>query len=284
MSIHRFTETEQFQTIIISLLNDAKSMKTTRHLLTEITVSGSNKYIKNPYIMNASTPITAGHDLLRAMTEKNVWKWDRSKLLKTFQKMPTRTAEIINYTWPITSDQNRLDLSTGLYYSAYRANDYLKVVACTISHLRCWMHSIIYNTDVLVLEHDVRFVKPFYPKTIYDANKSFGIVSINDPRKATRQSHSYHYQLSEGFKRDQNNLQPVPTVNGPGDNPVPQGLPGNSAYIIQPWAAKLVIAKMCEVGVWPNDALMCKEFFPWMKCVYPYMTSIQTNVTSSTTT
>ena len=74
-------------------------------------------------------------------------------------------------------------------------------------------------------------------------------------------------------------LQPVPTVD---DAEVPQGLAGNSAYLITPKGAKKLLDKVREVGIWANDALMCKQFFPWMQVVYPYYTTIQRGLKSTT--
>ena len=75
-------------------------------------------------------------------------------------------------------------------------------------------------------------------------------------------------------------LQSVPYVD---DWDVPQGLAGNSAYMISPKAAKKLLNKVKEIGMWPNDALMCKQMFPWLEVVYPYYTTIQKGLTSTTT-
>ena len=65
---------------------------------------------------------------------------------------------------------------------------------------------------------------------------------------------------------------------------MPQGLAGNSAYIIKPAFAKKLIDKLKEKGGWPNDSLMCKQFFPdQLKVVYPYFTKVQ-GIQSTTTT
>jgi GR25 family glycosyltransferase involved in LPS biosynthesis len=75
-------------------------------------------------------------------------------------------------------------------------------------------------------------------------------------------------------------LQPVPTID---EMDVPQGLAGNSAYMISPKGAKKLLDKVREVGMWPNDALMNKQFFPWLEVVYPYYTTIQRGLRSTTT-
>jgi hypothetical protein len=102
-----------------------------------------------------------------------------------------------------------------------------------------------------------------------------GILGLNDPRGATRRSDVFHNVASSKM-----GLQDVPTVD---DMQVPQGLAGNSAYLITPTAAKKLLDKVREVGIWANDALMCKQFFPWMQVVYPYYTTIQRGLKSTTT-
>lgn len=110
---------------------------------------------------------------------------------------------------------------------------------------------------------------------------SGGICGLNDPRGATRKAALYDFkvraQLEDGI-----GITTVPYVDDPGDLPLPSGLAGNSAYVIKPWAAQKLLDKVKEVGIWPNDALMCRQFFPWLQQYYPYYTRVQN--TPSTTT
>ena len=66
------------------------------------------------------------------------------------------------------------------------------------------------------------------------------------------------------------------------DPPYPQGLAGHSAYYIEPEGAKELLDKVETYGMFPNDAYMCRELFPWIRVVYPYYTRISGE--SSTTT
>ena len=50
---------------------------------------------------------------------------------------------------------------------------------------------------------------------------------------------------------------------------------GNSAYIIKPALAKSVIDKFKEIGMWPNDALLCKQLFPMIGQTKTYYTTVQ---------
>ena len=61
------------------------------------------------------------------------------------------------------------------------------------------------------------------------------------------------------------------------DKSVPQGLAGNSAYIMNPIPARRLFEIMDDVGLWPNDALMCKQLLGghMMRQAYPYFTTLQ---------
>jgi GR25 family glycosyltransferase involved in LPS biosynthesis len=65
---------------------------------------------------------------------------------------------------------------------------------------------------------------------------------------------------------------PVPTID---EFNIPQGLAGNSAYIIKPEGAKNLIEASREHGLWPNDALMCKQIIPNMGVTKTYFTRVQ---------
>ena len=90
----------------------------------------------------------------------------------------------------------------------------------------------------------------------------------------------------------QNNIDSAKDFNGytVSDSPwvdddkyIPQGIAGNSAYVISPNMAIRLLKKVDEVGLWPNDALMCKQFFPnQLKQIYPFVTELQ-GIQSTTT-
>ena len=70
-----------------------------------------------------------------------------------------------------------------------------------------------------------------------------------------------------------------PTID---DISVPQGLAGNSAYIIKPAGAKQMIELVDEYGLWPNDAIMCKQLVKGLGVTKKFYTKVQR--TRSTTT
>jgi GR25 family glycosyltransferase involved in LPS biosynthesis len=108
-----------------------------------------------------------------------------------------------------------------------------------------------------------------------------GICGINNPIGATRKSKIFFDKVKLQLQGKEG-LTLAPYVDESSDLPLPSGLAGNSAYVIKPWAAKKLLEKTAEVGIWPNDALMCRQFFPWLQVSYPFYTTIQN--TPSTTT
>jgi hypothetical protein len=135
----------------------------------------------------------------------------------------------------------------------------------------------------MVLEHDARFKNRFKIEYLTDhttfknptsnppskINFTKGVIGLNQAVGATRKSRVYDENLVHcGVNR-------VLSVDGPNDPPLPSGLAGNSAYIIYPEAAKALLDKTAEVGIWPNDAIMCRQMFPWLYHFKPYFTSVE---------
>lgn len=174
-----------------------------------------------------------------------------------------------NYPWK----GEEYDMKAGLKKIAYNTADPLKRVACFLSHYMLWKKSIDLDEPLLVLEHDAIFIKPFDASSFMKAECD--IISINDPRGATRKSHEYHEKLQKNAQ----SIQRVPTID---DIMIPQGLPGNSAYIVKPSGAKKLLELVREFGAWPNDALMCKQLIQSLASSKIYYTKVQG--TPSTTT
>ena len=177
------------------------------------------------------------------------------------------------WTWPTSPDQDHLDLKTGLYKFCYDAQNQDKKVACSLSHMLLWDKCVVNNEPIIIFESDAYVTRQF-DTSEFDTAK---VCGLNDPRKATRRANIFDEKASSKF-----GLQSVPTVNRIGEQPVPQGLAGHSSYYITPEGAKELLDKVREYGMWPNDAYVCKELFPWIRVVYPYFTRVQD--TESTTT
>lgn len=233
---------------IISMTNDHSSTVATRKCIQSIKNTNSNI---NTFIIDATTPVNLLEHLSYVGFSLNEW------------------------TYPKSPAESIVHLKTGLKITGYRANDYTKVVSCLISHVRLWELCINLNAPILIMEHDAIFTKRFD----FDDLKDYftgGILGLNDPRGATRRSQLYHQKVIEQKNK------PVADVPWIDNKDIPQGLAGNSSYIIKPEAARNLLEKIKDIGMWPNDALMCKQLFPWLQQAYPYYTTVQ-GVKSSTT-
>lgn len=176
--------------------------------------------------------------------------------------------------WTYPWSRPKVDIASGLTLTPYVTADKGKRISCFLSHYYLWKKCAEGNENVLVLEHDALFTKKIDSSV---TSNNYGIIGINDPRGATRKSIIYSNMIQESRYP----VQPVPRI----DNPmVPQGLAGNSAYIIKPWAAKQVLETLSRLGAWPNDALLCYQNFRmnFLGVTKQYYTRVQG--TPSTTT
>ena len=174
------------------------------------------------------------------------------------------------WNYPL-NNAKRTDEKTGMILQGYRTNSLSKVFACLISHARLWLRCVQKNEPIMILEHDAMFTRKFDPDFEWEG----GVLGLNDPRGATFNSAQYHVLVASKGE----GVHKAPYV---ADVSRPQGLAGNSAYIIKPFAAKELLEKLKETGGWPNDALMCNQHFDWIKVLYPYATGLQ-NIESTTT-
>lgn len=234
---------------IISLVNNHQATVSTRLLIESIRTTKSEL---EPIVLPATTPADI-NDGLRSIKEIAAAK--------------------LRWTYPVTPEQDGVDLSTGLRLTHYPTADINRRVACTVSHMRAWQKAIDLDETIVVLEHDALFTRKFSLEPLLEDFKN-GVIGLNDPRGATRKAGLFHQKVSGKM-----GLQPVPEIDS---WDIPQGLAGNSAYVITPKGAKKLLHKTEELGLWPNDALMCRQMFPWLQVVYPYYTKVQG--TASTTT
>ncbi len=237
---------------IISLTNHHPSQMQTRMLISSIKKTKSDL---EGLVIDATTPATFTEDLA---------------------KIDYIDATNLTWSYPVDPTQDRLDMKTGLYLKHYQTDNILAVASCMVSHMRCWQMCIDLYEPVVVLESDAIFTRKF---DMNDLTKDFkgGIIGLNDPRGATRKARVFHEKVSKT-----EGLQKCPTVDEINEDPLPSGIAGNSAYVITPRAAKRLLEKTKELGLWPNDAVMCKQFFPWLQVVYPYYTGLQGGKSTTT--
>lgn len=182
----------------------------------------------------------------------------------------------VAWTWPLYPISNCMDNETGLYKSAYTAVDQRKKMACSLSHIRLWEKCKEENKPILILEHDALFTREFS----YDMVRKYqwGALGINDPRGATRKSKDFYQCV---VRNEVAGVYDVPKVNSIFDAPYPQGLAGNSAYLLRPVAADSLLQLVKKHGIWPNDAIMCQELCPWLRVTYPFYTTVQRTVSTT---
>ena len=168
--------------------------------------------------------------------------------------------------WSYPWEGEVYDFASGLKKRAYAGRDPMRRVACAMSHFRIWAESFNTGQTFLVLEHDAMFTQKLPWEYILEWD--YQIVGINDPRGATRRWNVF----AEGILKDNNFVQPVPAVD---EFNVPQGLAGNSAYIIKPAGAERCLQAAYKYGLWPNDALMCKQLVKGMGVTKEFYTKIQ---------
>lgn len=168
--------------------------------------------------------------------------------------------------WTYPWDTPKHDFATGLLLSPYRTQQKAARIACFLSHYELWKKCATGDEPFLILEHDAIFTRPLNTTAIMKAKCD--IIGINDPRGATRRSMDFHEKIQQ---RPQS-VQPVPRIDKP---EVPQGLAGNSAYIIKPSGAKKMLELVREFGAWPNDAIMCYQLIQGLGVTKTYYTKVQ---------
>jgi len=244
---------------IICDINNSESTAGARRLIQSIRDTDSNLA---PLIVPATTPETLKRDLKVFNLEKKDWNYPQK-------------------------GEKKIDFATGLHLTGYGANDLEKVISCMVSHMRCWMFSLSTQFPSVVLEHDALFVKKFNAfgsidkdtPNKYEVLNSYGIVGLNNPKGATRKSAIYYDEVLKESEISNTFFSGHKLVDAPwvDDNKdAPQGLAGNSAYYISNKMAAKLLRKIQDVGLWPNDALMCKQLFTnQIKQMYPFMTELQ---------
>lgn len=166
-----------------------------------------------------------------------------------------------NYPW-VGKEQC---LQTGLLKAAYKTDNPKARVACALSHYLLWKRCEETDEPLMILEHDAKFVE----KIDFDINDSkMYIIGINNPLGATRRAREFYTTIINNKPW----IQLVPKID---HYDIPQGLAGNSAYIIKPEGASRMLKLVREHGLWPNDALMCRQLVPRLGVTKKFYTQVQ---------
>ena len=187
------------------------------------------------------------------LTESHV-QVDNEFSLKRFDAVTPKTVDnVLNYTglkWNYPWQGEVIDFATGLTKKAYETKNQKARIACALSHYLLWEQCIMLDKPILILEHDSIFIKKidFSPD-----DTGYDIVGINNPIGCTRKSKVFHDKILEKSQF----FQLAPYIDD--DIKVPQGLAGNSAYMVKPEGAHDLIRLVVKHGLWPNDAIMCRQ-------------------------
>lgn len=178
----------------------------------------------------------------------------------------------LKWTWANNNLGKITCQKTGLTHFPYTTSDLRAKIGCSMSHYLLWKKCIELDEPILILEHDAIFLREL-------PNFKFkGICQINDPAGATRKGTWWSQQM---INRNNIGVHEKTWITTENERNIPDGLAGNSAYVIKPWAAEELLNKFHNIGVWPNDAMMCKQLFPYLEEYYPFITKV--NQTQSTT-
>ena len=178
----------------------------------------------------------------------------------------TMKVEGLEWTWAKNNTANDVCPVSGLKQFSYTAKDIRAKIGCSMSHYMLWKHCVNLDEPILILEHDAVFISNF-PQDI----KFNGICQINDPNGATRRGSWWSQQMKQ---RGTTGVHAKTFVTTKTERLIPDGLAGNSAYMIKPWAAKELMGAFHKYGVWPNDATMCRQLFPYLEEYYPFITKV----------
>jgi hypothetical protein len=167
-----------------------------------------------------------------------------------------------NYPW----NQPVRDFATGLLKTPYKTANKISRMSCAITHYELWKSCYTDNENYLILEHDAIWKKKL-EDWVFD-NEKFDIIGINDPSGATRKS-SLFYEL---VQKKEDMIQRPPVID---EEHIPQGIAGNSAYIMKPSGAKKMLDLVAQFGLWPNDAIMCRQLVPTLGVTKTFFTGVQ---------
>ena len=175
----------------------------------------------------------------------------------------------LQWGWANFNTEKLICPHTGIQHFPYNCKNLDNKIGCSMSHYLLWVECYNTKKDILILEHDAVFIKELPP--IYFQ----GICQINDPAGCTPKGGAWSY----GMRKRGPGIWNKTKIDYPDNRP--DGLAGNSAYMIKPHAALALIAAFNNYGVWPNDATICIQLFDYLEELYPFV--VETRQERSTT-
>lgn len=177
----------------------------------------------------------------------------------------------LTWTWADNNTRKLICEKTGLEQFPYTTKDLRSKIACSISHFLLWKKCIELDEPILILEHDAVFISPL-PNIEFN-----GAIQINDPSGG-----GYRGKWHSSYMKKRSTLGSHPlTRKRDIESIIPDGFSGASAYMIKPWAAREFVDAFHKYGVWPNDATICLQLFPWLEEYYPFVTEVRQEKSTS---
>ena len=135
----------------------------------------------------------------------------------------------LKWTWADNNTRITKCPLTGLRQHPYKGANLQAKIGCSMSHFLLWKKCVELDQPILILEHDTIFVRDF-PKDI----NFKGICQINNPRNATPKGAWWSDHMK---KRGTEGVHEKTWVRKPNERMIPDGLAGNSAYMIKPFCS-----------------------------------------------
>jgi GR25 family glycosyltransferase involved in LPS biosynthesis len=193
-------------------------------------------------------------------------KAEKFKAIDQDQAFQSMAEHGLRWTWANGNISNSTCPITGLAQHPY--GDLASKIGCSMSHYLLWQHCVNTQEPILILEHDAVFLRAL-PEIEFK-----GVCMINDPAGATHRGEWWSEHMT---RRGTGVFSKTMVMSGKR----PDGLAGNSAYLIKPHAAQELISAFHALGVWPNDATACIQLFPYLQELFPFVTRVEQ--TQSTT-
>ena len=219
------------------------------------------------YVIRVKDDNTASHAALKilrtAPNNVNVIMFDAVK--------PKDVAKKIRYfglRWNYPWESEELDIQSGLIKKAYPTLVKEKRIACFFSHYLLWIRCVKNEVPIVIHEHDAIYYNDSERPLEDFAKSRFNIIGLNSPEKATRLAAMYDRVVQES----EGDIVRAPSID---QELIPQGIAGNSSYYIEPAGAQKMIDLVREYGIWPNDAIMCRQLVPTLGQTKKYYTYVQ---------